>query len=219
VADGAVRQPFCTDLPRLMDDREVAVLAKALGNPLRIRFVHTLHGRGPKGTLTRREFSEETGVGLHNLEIHVDALRGGGVLEIAEMVRRRGAMEHRYSLSGPRGAGAVAAVDLLQEGLEGSIDHEEGADVLRALGHPVRVAYLRALVRRGRTATLSRGDFMRESGVEPFTASYHGAALRDAGVIEVAEVVRQRGAPELRYGIGGPRAKMTVAVLRALAAA
>jgi DNA-binding transcriptional ArsR family regulator len=196
-----------------MDDREAARLAKVLSNPIRLRFVHTLHARGRQGTLARGGFSRETGVELHNLEIHIKVLRESGLLEIAEMIQRRGAMEHLYALGGPHASAAGALGGLLANGQEDGVDYRAAAKTMSAFAHPLRIAYLRAMSRGGREGKLSSAEFVRESGAEPYSVNYHLGGLRRAGVIELAELVPQRGAPERWYSISGPREKALVDLL------
>jgi hypothetical protein len=43
----------------------------------------------------------------------VTALREAGVLEVVDTAKRRGALEHFYSLTGPRAGIALTVLDLL----------------------------------------------------------------------------------------------------------
>jgi hypothetical protein len=44
---------------------------------------------------------------------HVRILFRAGVLEVSSIIKRRGAMEHRYSLTGTNAGVATAVMDLL----------------------------------------------------------------------------------------------------------
>ena len=63
--------------------------------------------------LSPSEYARDFGEPLGNVSYHVKALREAGVLEVAAQVPRRGAMEHRYSFTGPRAGVALAVMDLL----------------------------------------------------------------------------------------------------------
>lgn len=95
-----------------MEDREAAEIAKALGNPLRLGFLRALRGTD---MLSPSEYAEESGEPLANIAYHVKALRAAGLLEVAELVPRRGAMEHRYSLTGPRAEVGRTIMELLEK--------------------------------------------------------------------------------------------------------
>jgi DNA-binding transcriptional ArsR family regulator len=92
------------------EDRQAAEIARALGHPLRIGYLRALRELGPEGMLSPSEHARESGEPLGNVAYHVKALREAGVLEIGENVARRGAREHRYSLSGPRAKVTAAAM-------------------------------------------------------------------------------------------------------------
>ncbi|HEX4307073.1 MAG TPA: helix-turn-helix domain-containing protein [Solirubrobacterales bacterium] len=94
------------------------------------------------------------------------------------------------------------------------MDDAAAAQVTKALGHPLRVKYLRALAQR---RELSPSEFSRESGEALGNVSYHVKALFDAGVLEVSSMVPRRGAMEHRYSLTGPRAKVSIKVMRLLA--
>ena len=93
-----------------MDDVEATELARALGHPLRLAYLRALRGRR---CLSPSEFARDSDEPLGNVSYHVKGLFEAGVLEVAEMVPRRGAMEHRYALSSPRADVALAVMDLL----------------------------------------------------------------------------------------------------------
>jgi DNA-binding transcriptional ArsR family regulator len=93
-----------------MEDAAAAEIAKALSHPLRLSYLRALTERRE---LSPSEFARETDEPLGNVSYHVKALRDAGVLEVASTVPRRGAVEHRYSLSGPRAGVAMAVADLL----------------------------------------------------------------------------------------------------------
>jgi DNA-binding transcriptional ArsR family regulator len=93
-----------------MDDLAAATLTKALGHPIRIEFLRALNGRRE---LSPSEFARDTGEALGNVAYHVKALHEAEIVEVASKVPRRGALEHRYALSGPHAGAAMAVVDLL----------------------------------------------------------------------------------------------------------
>ncbi|TCC46519.1 ArsR family transcriptional regulator [Kribbella capetownensis] len=67
-----------------------------LGHPVRLRIVHALRGGR---TLTTAELGERVpDISKATLYRHVDLLAGGGILEVAEERRVRGAVERRYRL-------------------------------------------------------------------------------------------------------------------------
>jgi DNA-binding transcriptional ArsR family regulator len=94
------------------------------------------------------------------------------------------------------------------------MDNLAAAGLTKALGHPLRLAYLRALADQGR---LSPSDYARQAGEPLGNVSYHVSALRKAGVLEVAETIPRRGAMEHRYSFTGPQAKAAKAVMNVLA--
>ena len=70
-----------------------------IGNPVRLRIVHALRGR----TLTTAQLRERLpDVSKAMLYRHVDLLADGGILEIAEERRVRGAVERHYRLNAER---------------------------------------------------------------------------------------------------------------------
>jgi len=67
-----------------------------LGHPVRLRIVHALRGGR---TMTTAELGERVAdISKATLYRHVDLLAGGGILEVAEERRVRGAVERRYRL-------------------------------------------------------------------------------------------------------------------------
>ncbi|WP_406051969.1 helix-turn-helix domain-containing protein [Kribbella sp. NBC_00889] len=67
-----------------------------LGHPVRLRIVHALRGGR---MLTTAELGERVpDISKATLYRHVDLLAGGGILEVAEERRVRGAVERRYRL-------------------------------------------------------------------------------------------------------------------------
>jgi DNA-binding transcriptional ArsR family regulator len=93
-----------------MDDQSAAELTKALSDPLRLEYLRALAQRSE---LSPSEYARESGEPLGNVSYHVKALFEAGVLEVASMVPRRGAMEHRYSFTGGHAGVAMAVMDLL----------------------------------------------------------------------------------------------------------
>ncbi|MFF0264168.1 helix-turn-helix domain-containing protein [Kribbella sp. NPDC004536] len=71
-----------------------------LGHPVRLRIVHALRG---ERELTTTELGERiTDVSKATLYRHVDLLAEGGILEVAEERRVRGAVERRFRLRAER---------------------------------------------------------------------------------------------------------------------
>jgi DNA-binding transcriptional ArsR family regulator len=93
-----------------MDDTAAAEVTKALSHPLRLEYLRALSQRRE---LSPSEFSREADEPLGNVSYHVKALFEAEVLEVSSMVPRRGAMEHRYSLTGRRAGVALAVMELL----------------------------------------------------------------------------------------------------------
>lgn len=93
-----------------MDDEAAAEVTKALSHPLRLEYLRALEKRGE---LSPSEYARESDQPLGNVSYHVKALYEAGVLEVASLVPRRGAMEHRYSLTGVRAGAAMAVMELL----------------------------------------------------------------------------------------------------------
>jgi DNA-binding transcriptional ArsR family regulator len=93
-----------------MNHRESAKLSKALGHPLRFAIISALREHGE---LSPVELSRERGEALGTIAYHFGALAKAGVIEISGRVPRRGALEHRYSLTGPKALAAIGVLDLL----------------------------------------------------------------------------------------------------------
>lgn len=90
------------------------------------------------------------------------------------------------------------------------MNHEQAANVAKALSHPLRFELLHNL--RGRR-DLSPIEYARESGEPLGNVSYHLNVLAKAGVIAQTGAVARRGAMEHRYSLGGRRAGVALAVL------
>jgi DNA-binding transcriptional ArsR family regulator len=93
-----------------MDDGQAAEVAKALSHPLRIAFLRELRDRRK---LSPSEYAKETGESVSLISYHVSALRKAGVLKVAGTAKRRGALEHYYSLTGPKAGIVLGVMDLL----------------------------------------------------------------------------------------------------------
>ena len=76
---------------------------------------------------------------------------------------------------------------------------EQIAELGKALGHPHRTGFMRAL---GGRETLAPSEYAAEMKADLGTVSYHCLALRRAKAIEVKERVPRRGAVEHRYALG-----------------
>jgi DNA-binding transcriptional ArsR family regulator len=93
-----------------MDEVEAAALVRLLGNPLRLGFLRAL---GERRLLSPIEYAREGELDLREVARHVRALAGAGVIDVVEVIPRRGAFEHRYGASGRSGELALAVVYLL----------------------------------------------------------------------------------------------------------
>ncbi|MFF1822295.1 helix-turn-helix domain-containing protein [Kribbella sp. NPDC058245] len=90
-----------------------------LGHPVRLRIVHALRGGR---LLTTAELGERIAdVSKATLYRHVDLLLDGGILEVAEERRVRGATERRYRLRADRAS--ITPEQAAQVSLE---DHRQG---------------------------------------------------------------------------------------------
>jgi DNA-binding transcriptional ArsR family regulator len=96
------------------------------------------------------------------------------------------------------------------------VDDQAAAEVTKALSHPLRLGYLRALSGRDE---LSPSEFAQESEEALGNVSYHVKALFNAGVLEVSSMVPRRDAMEHRYSLTGERAGAAMAVINLLASA
>ena len=96
------------------------------------------------------------------------------------------------------------------------MDDTCAAEVTKALSHPLRIEYLRALAQR---RELSPSEFARESEAPLGNVSYHVKALFEAGVLEVSSMVPRRGAMEHRYSFTGRRAGVVKEMMDVLARA
>jgi DNA-binding transcriptional ArsR family regulator len=96
------------------------------------------------------------------------------------------------------------------------MDDVAAAEMARALGHPLRLGYLRALRER---KVLSPSEFAKEAGKPLGNVSYHVKALAEAQVIVIKEKVPRRGAMENRYTLTGRHAKLALRLIDLLAAA
>jgi DNA-binding transcriptional ArsR family regulator len=96
------------------------------------------------------------------------------------------------------------------------MDDVAAAEITKALGHPLRLEYLRALMGR---RELSPSEYAREFGVPLGNVSYHVKALSNAGVVKVSATIPRRGAMEHRYAFTGPQAGLAKKLLRLLAKA
>jgi DNA-binding transcriptional ArsR family regulator len=85
---------------------------QSLSHPLRIALVRTLR-ECPE--LSPVEYARESSERLANVSYHMTVLREAGVIAVAETVARRGAVEHRYALTGRRAKAALALLDLLAD--------------------------------------------------------------------------------------------------------
>jgi hypothetical protein len=72
---------------------------------------HESFGGAPN--LSQSEYAKESDDPVGNVSHHVEALDEAGVVEVASMVPRSGAMEHRYSFAGEKAGMAIAVMELL----------------------------------------------------------------------------------------------------------
>lgn len=93
---------------------------------------------------------------------------------------------------------------------------KDAAEVAKALCHPLRLRIMRELRGRKTVSPVELADLLKE----PLgNTSYHVAALRKAGAVEVVELIPRRGAVEHRYGLAKtPRAALVGQLLDLLAA-
>jgi DNA-binding transcriptional ArsR family regulator len=99
-------------LPPPMNDGQAADIAKALSHPLRFELLRNLRERKD---LSPVEYARDSGESLGNVSYHFSVLVKAKVIAQTGSVARRGAMEHRYSLSGRRAKVTLAVLDLLGE--------------------------------------------------------------------------------------------------------
>jgi DNA-binding transcriptional ArsR family regulator len=95
-----------------MHDRGAAEIAKALSHPIRIGIIRELRTRR---RLSPTEYAREHGDPLGNVSYHFQTLRRAEVVEVTDTARRRGALEHFYSLTGERAGIATGVMDLLDK--------------------------------------------------------------------------------------------------------
>lgn len=93
-----------------MNDEQAAQVAKALGHPLRIALLREVRGWPDFSPV---EYARESEESLGNVSYHVRALLEADVIVPTDGVARRGALEHRYALSGRGAEVALAVLDLL----------------------------------------------------------------------------------------------------------
>jgi DNA-binding transcriptional ArsR family regulator len=93
-----------------VNDREAAILAGTLSHPLRIGFLTALRERQ---VLSPIEYARTSGELLGNVSYHVKTLARAEVIVVSERISRRGAVEHRYALTGRRAPVVLALMDLL----------------------------------------------------------------------------------------------------------
>ncbi|MBS1889414.1 MAG: helix-turn-helix transcriptional regulator [Actinobacteria bacterium] len=96
------------------------------------------------------------------------------------------------------------------------MDDRKAAEIAKALGHPLRIALIRAIRDQGQ---LSPTRFSRETGEPLGNVSYHAKALEAAGILRVTETAQRRGALEHFYALSGPNAGIVLAVLDLLSTA
>jgi DNA-binding transcriptional ArsR family regulator len=93
-----------------MNDGQAADIAKALSHPLRFELLRNLRERKD---LSPVQYARESGVSLGNVSYYFGVLAKAKVIAQTAAVAKRGAMEHRYSLSGRKAEVALAVLDLL----------------------------------------------------------------------------------------------------------
>jgi DNA-binding transcriptional ArsR family regulator len=93
-----------------MNDDTAAELAKALSHPLRISLLRALRD---STDLSPTEYARESSELLGNVSYHMRVLFDAQIIVVAGTVPRRGAVEHRYTLTGRRAKTALAMLDLL----------------------------------------------------------------------------------------------------------
>jgi DNA-binding transcriptional ArsR family regulator len=93
-----------------MTDGEIAKFTNTLGHPIRIGFLRALR---ETDKLSPIEFSRQSDEMLGSVSYHVKGLARAGVIEVGETVKRRGALEHRYSLKQPQAKLVFRLLDIL----------------------------------------------------------------------------------------------------------
>lgn len=96
-----------------------------LGHPVRLRVVHAL--RGGRTLTTAQLCARLPDVSKATVYRHIELLAGGGILEVAEERRVRGAVERLYRLRQDR-----ATIDAETAGSLGRDDHRRGFAVAMA---------------------------------------------------------------------------------------
>jgi DNA-binding transcriptional ArsR family regulator len=92
----------------------------------------------------------------------------------------------------------------------------DAAEIAKALSHRLRIEILRAARDRQK---VSPSEYAREAGEPLGNVSYHVQMLAHAGVLEVVDTAKRRGALEHYYAVKGPRATIVLAVMDMLEAA
>jgi DNA-binding transcriptional ArsR family regulator len=92
-------QSFEEHGPRSSRERMVdpidTTLARALAHPVRARMLMFLRDHGPVSPV---QFSKEWDIPIGTVGYHMRRLAELGIVQLAERVQRRGAIEHRYTL-------------------------------------------------------------------------------------------------------------------------
>jgi DNA-binding transcriptional ArsR family regulator len=93
---------------RAFDLEALAKTLRAVAHPARISALLAIsEGQLSPVELTRRSDQDKWSLGV--VAYHVRALAGAGLIELASTVQRRGAVEHRYSVT-PRGRALSDAI-------------------------------------------------------------------------------------------------------------
>jgi DNA-binding transcriptional ArsR family regulator len=95
------------------------------------------------------------------------------------------------------------------------MDDRQAAEIAKALSHPLRLAILRTIRDRRK---VSPSEFAGETGEPLGNVSYHVQALARAGVLEVVDTAKRRGALEHYYAVTGPKAGIALGVMDMLEA-
>lgn len=109
-------------------------MLELIGHPVRLRIVHALRGR----TMTTAQLHERLpDVSKAMLYRHVELLADGGILEVAEQRRVRGAVERHYRLNAER-----ATIDADTASALTADDHRRGFGIALAALFAEFTAYL-----------------------------------------------------------------------------
>jgi DNA-binding transcriptional ArsR family regulator len=123
-------------MPREVDRRYDAKLAKALAHPLRAQILEQLE----QHTASPSELADELAAPLGNVSYHVRILADAGLIELVRTTRRRGATEHHYRAAASAPVTPTTPTEGAEVGLaaEAADDPGRAADSLRDTVEEIR---------------------------------------------------------------------------------